>query len=472
MNNRLEVSEHSRMMQIDDDSYVIWNRFFPSILKLNKAGQAFIKNFKRNNRTKINDKYKSLIEMLLQYHILFRGCSDRSKENFVKLVHRLFAKVDGNANEFYKNGTPYSRLVITNDSCNLECPYCVNKYKNSYSSAAVQYGEKLTLLNRIVDQFFLRISKNGNEGTKISFNGGEIILEWPLIKAMITRISEKYGNVKIEYSLNTNMTLMTEEIAKFLNRHNFKVYISIDGYKEAHDKTRKYHNGAGTFDDIIKGLEIFRTYNKNYLIKGFQGTIDNIDGFNPREVYEMKRYGFTEARLAPNLLNVSEVDAKKKAQLQGRFIDLNLENSFKVTEMYFRNMTKLINNDRYYLYFNCKGLSAYPDIDLSFNLNTLRMSQLCSYVHLASLPFKDMDYDIYSPKLWKRSYDFIFERIESLFENCMDCDLIGICRGGCIYTGLDKENKLNKSACIYQKELWKIFLEKIYNNSEASKEMN
>jgi len=36
--------------------------------------------------------------------------------------------------------------------------------------------------------------------------------------------------------------------------------------------------------------------------------------------------------------------------------------------------------------------------------------------------------------------------------------MLGICRGGCIYSGLDKNNKLNESACVYQKKIFRIFL--------------
>lgn len=32
------------------------------------------------------------------------------------------------------------------------------------------------------------------------------------------------------------------------------IQITLDGNKEFHDKTRKYHSGAGSFDDIVNGI--------------------------------------------------------------------------------------------------------------------------------------------------------------------------------------------------------------------------
>ncbi|MCK4765412.1 MAG: hypothetical protein KAW12_24635 [Candidatus Aminicenantes bacterium] len=283
-----------------------------------------------------------------------------------------------------------------------------------------------------------------------------------MLKSVLERIADKYRDLQIEYTINTNMTLMTEEIARFFNKFNFKVFISIDGYKKAHDKTRKYHDGQGSFEDIIKGIEIYREYNQDYFIKGFQGTIENIDEFDLQEVYKMDKYGFIEARLAPNLLGVSRKDALKKARLVGRFLDLNPGNRLAATEVYFKNMTKLINKDDYSFFFNCKGLSSYPEISLYLDMTNWRVSHLCSYVPAASLPLEGLGHDIYNPILWKRTETFIEDRIDSLFKNCLECDLAAICRGGCIYTGLDKENTLNESACAYQRELWNIYIKKVY----------
>jgi len=71
--------------------------------------------------------------------------------------------------------------------------------------------------------------------------------------------------------VNTNLTLLTEEIAEFFNRNNIDVYISIDGYREAHNRTRKYHNGKGSFDDIIEKVAIYRKHNKEKVTENVPG---------------------------------------------------------------------------------------------------------------------------------------------------------------------------------------------------------
>jgi radical SAM protein with 4Fe4S-binding SPASM domain len=467
MNNEIKVSEHMRSYKIDEDCILIWNRFLPSVLKINQAGMDFINRLKKCNDLHSDENHKSAIELLSNYRILYKGSLDSSQKDLSESYDRLLKKIANNAEKFYQDMIPYSRLCIANDSCNLNCSYCIRRHKNPYTPKKISDSERINLLNIIVDQFFSRILRSRKRATKISFNGGEIFLQWPILKNIIERISRKYPEIEITYTVNTNMTLMTEEISKFISNYNFEVYISIDGYKEAHNRTRKYSNGAGSFDDVLKGVEIFRKYNKNFNIRGFQGTIEHIDIFEPKKIYAMEKYGFDQARLAPNLINTSEISAKKKAQMFGKIIDLNLKEHLKVNEIYFDNMEKIINNEKYILYANCRGLSAFP-LKIIANLDTFRISQICDYVILASVPFEELGGDIYNPLLWERSYSFIRARVDALFKNCINCDLIGICRGGCIYTGLDKENKINPEACVYQNELWKVFLDKIYNLSKKA----
>jgi radical SAM protein with 4Fe4S-binding SPASM domain len=460
----VKVSNYISQSEITKECYVVWNRFSPSLLKMNKEAIGFIDDIKRKGGIEENKGNRSVVEQLLKYKIFFRGDSDSFKGEFIQSVKASVKAIDKNAASLFNGKKDYAKLTFTNDVCNLRCQYCVNRYKNTSSPAAASSQKRLGLVNKIVDQFFERKLKNNLAHAKISFNGGEILLDIGLIKEIVEHISRKYSDIKVEYSLNTNMTLMTEEIARFFKRYNFKVYVSIDGYKGAHDRTRLYQDGRGSFDDVLKGLEIFRRYNGKNSIVGFQGTVDNVDTFDPEEVYKMSGYGFDTARLAPNLLNTSEEDALKKTNLIGRFLDLNVENSFKVTETYFENLNKLIELDQYSFFFNCKGLSAYPDIELFFNFSTLRLSNLCGYISNATMPFEELAYDIYNTKLWKVTIGFIRERFNSLLRNCIDCGAVGICRGGCIYTGLDKENEVNRAACVYQRELLKIYLQKLYKD--------
>jgi radical SAM protein with 4Fe4S-binding SPASM domain len=166
---------------------------------------------------------------------------------------------------------------------------------------------------------------------------------------------------------------------------------------------------------------------------------------------------------------VPEEDARKKARIMGEFLQLNASFPFQVTELIFTRAKKKINQQEYQFSFNCPGLSALPRLNIEINLSTLAVSHLCGFIEGATLPIEALGHDIYNPKLWEVSYRFIRERMETMFTHCMECSLIGICAGGCILSGLDRRNCINKAACVYQQEMWKIYVEKAYRDRKKKK---
>ncbi len=65
-------------------------------------------------------------------------------------------------------------------------------------------------------------------------------------------------NGKVVFSIQTNGTLFNKKNLEILKKNEVRIGISIDGSKEKHDKYRVYHNGNGSYDDILKGLNLVR----------------------------------------------------------------------------------------------------------------------------------------------------------------------------------------------------------------------
>lgn len=467
-------------MEVDEETYIGWNRYWPSIFILNSAALELLDRVRKGRPIETNEEVEFFLEKFKKYRFIFEGDSDPSKENFFRLVRQMAEEPDRRAEEFYREKEDYDDLKIVNNECNLTCCYCINRYQREEGSAGVvkkSRAEKIKIIDKIVDQYFARKrtaspsskgGKNNIKEAKVFFSGGEILLEWELVKGIVQKIRKKYGEkgIKTRFEINTNLTLLTEEMADFFKRHDFMVHISIDGYRDAHNRTRKYQDGKGSFDDIIKKLEIYRRYYGENSLSSFQGTIEYPEHFSPEEVYKMEAYGFAAARLAPNLLRVSEENAREKARLMGKFLGLNSGHRLQVTELIFTRLKDKINQEEYRFSFNCQGLCALPDIGIEFNLSTMRLSHICGFIQKAALPIEKLEYDIYNPKLWDVSSRFIKERMDSLLTNCMDCELVGICVGGCVMSGLDITNRLNKAACAYQKEMWKIYVKKAYEDSK------
>jgi len=85
--------------------------------------------------------------------------------------------------------------------------------------------------------------------------------------------------------LQTNGILITEEILNICSETRTTVSVSIDGPRRVHDKDRVGHNGKGTYDRVIKGLEILRNHkDADFLYSGILTVVN--PKTNPLEIYQ------------------------------------------------------------------------------------------------------------------------------------------------------------------------------------------
>jgi uncharacterized protein len=151
---------------------------------------------------------------------------------------------------------PNSLNIFITEDCNLNCRYCfVDKtYKKSQLT--------LPALKRAIDLLFLFPQKTKS----IAFNGGEPLLEYPLLKKTCIYIKEKaeQENIKINLATMTNGTLISKKQCQFFEKNRIIVKVSIDGDKRNHDKNRlfKKNSSDSSFQVIIANLNNFNDKSK------------------------------------------------------------------------------------------------------------------------------------------------------------------------------------------------------------------
>ena len=74
------------------------------------------------------------------------------------------------------------------------------------------------------------------------------------------------------FSIQTNGTLLTEKFVNACDIRNVGISLSLDGMQPVHDKHRKYKNGLGSYNDVIKGITILKNHPK--IFEGIIGVID------------------------------------------------------------------------------------------------------------------------------------------------------------------------------------------------------
>ena len=119
--------------------------------------------------------------------------------------------------------------IKVGDKCNLKCLYCI---QNDEKKRKRDMPEELNL------DLIKFIRKRVKDRVIVHFSGGEPLLYYKIIKYIVGLL--KHPN--IEFSIETNGTLLTNDIVEWLNSNNFKVIVSWDG----------------RHSNIIRGIDIFQ----------------------------------------------------------------------------------------------------------------------------------------------------------------------------------------------------------------------
>lgn len=156
--------------------------------------------------------------------------------------------------EIMKNGLCELAIEVTS-ACNFRCEYCVYSGKYENQRPHDYQNMDVTTVFKAIDKYYELIEEgieyNSDRTPVISYYGGEPLVKFDLIKKCTEYAKEKFDN-NILFTITTNGSLMNDDVIDFFVNEKFNVVVSIDGYKENHNRNRKDVKGNATFDSVIE----------------------------------------------------------------------------------------------------------------------------------------------------------------------------------------------------------------------------
>lgn len=164
--------------------------------------------------------------------------------------------------------------------CNLNCTYCYYLEKKKIYPNTSNYKMSDQVLEEYIRQL---ISSQQVPVVSFVWQGGEpTLLGIDYFKKVIA-LQKKYNDGKrIENSFQTNGTYLNDDWCKFFKDHNFLVGISIDGPEEVHDFHRLHKDGRGSWDEVMKGIELLQKNNTEF---NTLSVVNKHNSYFPLEIY-------------------------------------------------------------------------------------------------------------------------------------------------------------------------------------------
>jgi len=372
----------------------------------------------------------------------------------IRLGHQRFIAPDTFERGPVTRPGPLFILHIT-DCCNLSCSYCFTDSKPS--------GKKRMSWETARRALDLILEFPSDSGT-IEFSGGEPLLEFKLLRAMVEYIAEKSIRTGKNYRFNlqSNGTLITKEIADFFSTYNIELSLSLDGDEILNNATRRFPSKKGSYKSIIKGMEIIGQGRQNF---GLICVISRKNAGHIRQILDhFRSLGFVRVKINPvsklgrafNTWDELSVGPDEFLHIHKEYLKYVIEDSHPVIDdnTYFMlgNIGQKMHSYRCMRSQCGAGYSFFsidPEGDI-FPCDRYRDKDCLNLGNVRNAPA--MESLASGNKIVKKLSHRLTEKIEL----CRECDFKRLCEGGCTYETYYHSGKINVPHpwCSYFKEIY------------------
>ena len=160
---------------------------------------------------------------------------------------------------------PISLLIKPASSlCNLACSYCFY-HSIAKSRETASYG---IMNDETLELLVIKALNYAENICTFAFQGGEPTLAGMEYFEKLVVLVEKYNvkKVPVSFAIQTNGLEIDMKWAKFLASNKFLVGISLDGPKVIHDSCRVDLKEKGSFNRVMKSIELLNNYGVDYNI--------------------------------------------------------------------------------------------------------------------------------------------------------------------------------------------------------------
>lgn len=159
-----------------------------------------------------------------------------------------------------KTRTRYSRLsqftglhmFVVSLRCEHSCPYCQVSRQSSDKS-------RFDMSDETADRALEMVFESPSEQIKIEFQGGEPLLNFPLIQKIVhdaKRLNDHHRK-NLAFVIATNLALLDNEMLEFCGAHDIYISTSLDGPADLHNRNRP-RPGNDSWERAVDGIRRVR----------------------------------------------------------------------------------------------------------------------------------------------------------------------------------------------------------------------
>jgi len=313
-------------------------------------------------------------------------------------------------------------MIIPTLDCPSNCSYCWGSKKGS----GVMDIEVIEKIVKWLDGF-------RDDYVHFTFHGGEpLIAGYDFYKKALALLKNAKTHKEAGFSLQSNLWLLDEKLAKLFAEYGVAISTSIDGPKEIND----YQRGEGYYDKTMESYKLardngvnvsfictFTSYSKDYK--------DEIYDFFLENSFNMKLHAALPSLRSDNA-DPWALDDEDHGQLLIDLLDKYLYDLDKIEIKDFDHICKstFLRRGTLCTFADCMGDTLAIGHDGKI-YPCYRFVGMEEYVMGNVFDNPSME-DMMKTEPWKKLEEFK----NFVDEDCANCKYIKFCRGGCPYNGI------------------------------------
>lgn len=140
-------------------------------------------------------------------------------------------------------------LFVVTLRCDHSCQYCQVSRQSEDKGA-------FDMTQATADKGLDIVFHSPNPAIKIEFQGGEPLLNWPLIQYVVEKAEQRNLTEKrdLQFVVTTTLSLATDEMLEYCRDHGIWLSSSLDGPEDLHNKNRP-RPGHDSYSRFVDGLK-------------------------------------------------------------------------------------------------------------------------------------------------------------------------------------------------------------------------
>jgi His-Xaa-Ser system radical SAM maturase HxsB len=141
-------------------------------------------------------------------------------------------------------------LFVVTLRCDHSCQYCQVSRVSEDRSA-------FDMTPEIADRAIALMFKSPSSHLKVEFQGGEPLLNFALIRYIVSEVNKRNDGRNIQFVITSNLSPLTDEMLEFSREQQIYFSTSLDGPAELHNHNRP-HPSRDSHDRVVNGIKRIR----------------------------------------------------------------------------------------------------------------------------------------------------------------------------------------------------------------------